>query len=150
MMSHDSAMAKPADSGAMMSHDSGTMDHGKMMEHDQMGGANMMFMGAEGQKASGDYEVTATGGKQQLKLTDDFSVATAPDLYLVLTKDDTPGADALYIGKLKKTAGTQTFDLPKGKDLAGYTKLLVWSKKEKKAVASAEWHATAGKMMEHM
>jgi len=156
MMSHDSSMMSHGDSSMGMSHDSGMMDHGKAMEHDKMmdrdkmGGANMMFMGGEGQTAAGDYEVTETAGKHQLKLTEDFSVAAAPDLYLVLTKGATPGSDGLYIGKLKKTTGAQTFDLPKGKDLSSYSTLLVWSKKEKRAVASAEWHAMSGKMMDHM
>jgi hypothetical protein len=151
MMSHDSGMAMPPDTGMAMSHDS-AMDHGKMMDHGRMGaGASaMMFIGADGQKASGDYELTETGGKRQLKLTDDFSVSAAPDLYLVLAKGATPDGDALYIGKLKKPTGAQTFDLPKDKDLTGYTTLLVWSKKNKQAVASAEWHATSGKMMDHM
>lgn len=151
MMSHDSSMAKPADTGMAMSHDSAMMDHGKMMDHGQMGAdaSAMMFTGADGQKAAGDYELTETAGKRQLKLTDDFSVTTAPDLYLVLAKGATPDADALYVGKLKKTTGAQSFDLPKGKDLRGYSTLLVWSKKNKQAVASAEWHATSGKMMDH-
>jgi electron transfer DM13 len=151
MMSRDSAMSMPGDSGMMMSHDSMTMDHGKMMDHDGMGaGADaMMFMGAEGRKAAGDYALTETGGKQQLTLTKDFSVTEAPDLYLVLANGPTPGADALYVGKLKKASGAQTFELPKGKDLTGYSTLLVWSKKDKRAVASAEWHATSGKMMDH-
>ena len=152
MMSHDSSMAMPADTGMAMSHDSAMMDHGKMMDHGQMGAdaSAMMFMGAEGQKAAGDYELTKAAGKRQLKLTDDFSVTAAPDLYLVLANGATPDAGALYIGKLKKATGAQTFDLPKGKDLSSYTTLLVWSKKNKQAVASAEWHATSGKMMDHM
>jgi len=51
---------------------------------------------------------------------------------------------------LKQEDGSQTYDLPKGKDLSMYTTLLVWSKKEKRAVASAEWHAASGGMMDHM
>ena len=54
------------------------------------------------------------------------------------------------LGKLKKATGGETFELPKGKDLSGYTTLLVWSKKDKRAVASAEWHPTSGKMTDHM
>ena len=38
-------------------------------------GANMMLMGAAGQRAAGDYEITEAEGKQQLTLTDDFAVA---------------------------------------------------------------------------
>ena len=152
MMQHDSAM---------MQHDSAMMDHGQMdgsMKHEQMmgkdsamgAGASMMFMGAAGQKAAGDYQITEADGKQQLKLTDDFAVAAGPDLNLVLANGDTPDKKSLYLGKLKQAAGGQTYDLPKGKDLGAYTTLLVWSKKEKRAVASAEWHPTSGGMMKHM
>ena len=145
-------LAAQQDTG-MMQHDSAMMDHGQMMmDHDSaMGmGANMMFMGAAGQKAAGDYKVTEAGGKRQLELTDDFAVAPAPDLYLVLANGPTPEGGALYLGKLKQTQGRQVYDLPKGKDLTGYTTLLVWSKKDRRAVASAEWHPASGGTMDHM
>ena len=150
MMQHDSTM---------MQHDSTMMDHGSM-SHDQMMGhdsamgmdkdANMMFMGAAGQKAAGDYAITEAGGKQQLTLTDDFSVAQGSDLYLVLANGDTPDKDALWLGKLQHATGAQTYDLPKGKDLGKFTKLLVWSKKEKRATASADWHPAGDGSMGHM
>ncbi|MEO7473900.1 MAG: hypothetical protein ABIY46_01030 [Gemmatimonadales bacterium] len=54
------------------------------------------------------------------------------------------------LGKLKQSHGGQSYDLPKGKDLSGFTHLLVWSKKEKRAVAAAEWHPGTGGAMEHM
>ena len=72
-----------------------------------------------------------------------------PDLYLVLANGSTPDSKALWIGKLKQATGTQSYDLPKGKDLTGYSTLLVYSKKAKQTVASAEWHAS-GKLMDHM
>ena len=154
MMAHDSAMAMPADTGMAMSHDSmmdrgkmshdSMMDRGKMMDHDKMmmdhEGA-MKFTGTDGQKAAGGYQLTETGaGKHQLTLGKDFAATPAPDLYLVLANGSTPDSKALWIGKLKQATGTQTFDLPKGKDLTGYTTLLVYSKKTKQTVASAEWH----------
>jgi hypothetical protein len=154
-------LAAQQDTGMMMQHDSAMMDHGQMdnsMKHDEQmmgkdsamgGGANLMFMGAAGQRAAGDYEITEAEGKQQLKLTDDFAVAAGPDLYLVLANGDTPDKKSLYLGKLKQATGGQAYDLPKGKDLGTYTTLLVWSKKDKRAVASAEWHPTSGGMMEH-
>jgi electron transfer DM13 len=149
------SLAAQQDSG-MMSHDSammdhGTMDHGSMdsgsMDHDD---ANMMFMGAPGQKAGGDYAVADADGKRQITLTGDFAVASAPDLWLVLANGDTPDKDALWVGRLKQATGAQTYDLPKGKDVSGYETLLVWSKKEKRAVASAKWHAPTHGTMEHM
>jgi len=149
MMQHDTAM---------MQHDTtmtdqGSMSHDKMMGHDSaMGmdqGANMMFMGAGGRKAAGDYSIVSAGGKQQLKLTDDFAV-TGSDLYLVLANGDLPDKGALWLGKLQHVAGAQTYDLPKGKDLSAFTKLLVWSKKEKRPAATADWHPEAGGTMQHM
>jgi len=148
MMSHDSMMAMPADTGMAMSHDSAMMmDHDSMMKHAE----GMSFVGANGQKAAGGYLLTETpAGKRQLTLGNDFAVPPGSDLYLVLANGSAPDSKAIWIGKLKQAAGTQTFDLPKGKDLTGYTTLLVYSKKTKQTVASAEWHATSGKTMDHM
>lgn len=154
MMQHDSGMMQH-DSTMM---DQGSMSHEQMMGHDSaMGmdksmdqGASMMFMGATGQKATGDYAITDAGGKQQLTLTDDFSVASGPDLYLVLANGDTPDKGALWLGKLQHATGAQAYDLPKGKDVSKFTKLLVWSKKEKRAAASADWHPAGEGAMGHM
>ncbi len=152
MMKHDSTMMQH-DSSMM---DQGSMSHDQMMVHDSamgMGkdqGASMMFMGAAGQKAAGDYAITQAGGKQQLTLTDDFSVAAGSDLYLVLATGDAPDKGAVWLGKLQRATGAQTYDLPKGKDLSKFTKLLVWSKKEKRAAASADWHPASGGSMGHM
>lgn len=149
MMQHDSTV---------MQHDSSMMDRDSM-SHDQVGhdsamgmdksmgkGANMMFMGAAGQKATGDYAITEADGKQRLTLTEDFSVASGSDLYLVLANGDTPDKGAIWLGKLQHPTGAQTYGLPKGKDLSEFTKLLIWSKKEKRAAASADWHPAGGSM----
>ena len=154
MMPHDSTMMQH-DSTMM---DQGSMSHDQMMGHDSaMGmekgmdkGANMMFMGAAGQKAAGDYAITDVGGKQQLTLTDDFSVTSGSDLYLVLANGDTPDKGAVWLGKLQHATGGQTYDLPKGKDLSKFTRLLVWSKKEKRAAAAADWHPAGDGAMGHM
>lgn len=142
----------------MMAHDSAMMDHGesmdKMMDHDTAGGMAMhddrMFMGASGEKAAGDYEVVDAGGKRQLKLDDSFSVAEGLDLYLVLANGNAADEGSLFLGKLKRGRGAQVYDLPEGKDLTGYSTLLVWSKKDQRALASAAWHVGGGGAMEHM
>jgi hypothetical protein len=146
MMSHDSMMAMPADTGMAMSHDSMMMHHGNMMKPEE----GMSFTGAGGQEAAGGYALAENpGGKRQLTLGNDFSVTPGSDRYLVLANGSAPDSKALWIGKLKQASGTQTYDLPKGKDLSGFTTLLIYSKKTKQTVASAQWHATSGKMMEH-
>src|SRR5262245_44379857 len=138
MTAHDTGMM--AHDTGMMAHDTGMMDHGMMKDEAMDSGGNMMFMGADGAKASGDYTIVDAGGRRRLTLTSDFAVADAPDLYLLLSSGPTDKG-ALTLGKLKRPAAGQSFDLPKGKDLSGYTTLVVWSKKEKRAVATAEWHA---------
>jgi len=141
MMAHDTGMM--AHDTGMMAHDTGMMkDEGMKMGH----GETMMFSGAGGAKATGDYEIVDVGGRKRLTLTPDFAVADAPDLYLLLSSGPTDKG-ALTLGKLKRPAAGQSFDLPKGKDLGRYTTLVVWSKKEKRAVATADWHATGN--MEH-
>lgn len=149
----------------MMAHDTAMMDHGaamgdrmggdETMDHDSAGGMmarhdDRMFLGSSGEKAAGDYQVVEAGGKRQLKLNDEFAVADGRDLYLVLANGNTADDGSLFLGKLKQRNGAQVYDLPKGKDLSGYTTLLVWSKKDQRALASAEWYAEDGGTMEHM
>jgi hypothetical protein len=140
MMAHDTGMM--AHDTGMMAHDTGMMAHDTgMMKEEGMGeGRSMTFMGADGAKASGGYQIADVGGRRRLTLGQDFTVPDSPDLVLLLSSGPTD-KDALTLGKLKKPAAGQSFDLPKGKDLGKYTTLLVWSKKEKRAVATAEWHA---------
>ena len=64
----------------------------------------------------------------------------------MLSAGDTPDRNALDLGKLKKSQGGQSYDLPQGKDLSKYRKLLIWSKKLNRPVASAELHASGGEM----
>lgn len=147
---HDSAMMKH--DTAMMHADSGMMESGMVKkDHEMMGHEgmepNMMFMGAAGHKAAGDYEIAEVNGKQQIKLTPDFGVESAPDLYLVLATSNTPDARSVYVAKLKSARGSQSYDIPGGTDLSKYTKLLVWSKKSNTLIASADL-ASSGHMMQ--
>lgn len=147
---HDSAMMKH--DPAMMNADSGMMESGMMKKNHEMMGheamePNMMFMGAAGHKAAGDYEIAKVNGKQQIKLTPDFGVDKAPDLYLVLATSETPDAQSVYVAKLKSATGSQSYDIPMGTDLSKYTKLLVWSKKSNALIASADL-ASSGHMMQ--
>jgi Electron transfer DM13 len=147
MMKHDTTMTMGHDS-AMMGHDSGMagMKDEHMMGKDGMA-PNMMFMSAESHKAAGDYEIVENKGKQQIKLTPDFSVDQAPDTYLVLATSDQPDDHSVYLGKVRNPKGSQTFDVPKGTDLSKFSKLLVWSKKTGTLLGSADL-AASGHMME--
>ncbi len=117
----------------------GTMQH-------EGAASSMMFMGTGSHKAAGDYEIVEADGKRQITFTDDFSVGEAPDLHVVLSVGETADHDALDLGKLVRRQGTQTYELPASADLARYHKVLVWSRKLNRAVASAELPATGGSM----
>jgi hypothetical protein len=136
-----------------MQHEGATMGHDQMSEHDQMsrkeggpGASSMMFMGTGSHKAAGDYEIVEADGKRQIRFTDDFSVGDAPDLHVVLSVGETADHDALDLGKLERRQGRQTYELPASADLARYHKLLIWSRKLNRAVASAELPAAGGSM----
>ena len=139
-----------AHDSATMPHETGMMKNDSMMNHEPMGhdamAPNMMFMAAGGHKAAGDYEIVNANGKQQIKLTDDFAVDNAPDTYLVLAMGDQPDAQSVFVAKLKSATGGQVYDLPKGTDLSKYTKLIIWSKKTRSLLASADL-AASGQMM---
>lgn len=136
-MQHDSAM---------MHEDSGMMDKSEMGH--AMETPNLMFMGAGKRKASGDYEIVDAKGKQTIKFTQDFAVEPAPDTYLVLAASDQPDAQSLYLAKLKKPIGSQSYDVPKGTDFSKYSKLLIWSKKSHALLASADLAASGHMMMD--
>jgi len=151
MMDHGAGMSK----GEMMDHDSGMMKsdgmgmaHEGAMGHETME-PNRMFMGASGHKAAGDYAIEESGGRTRITLTPDFAVDNDGDAYLVLSAADTPGEDALWLGKVKSRKAGQSFTLPKGTDLSHYRKVLVWSKKSASALASADLGSEGGMMMEH-
>jgi hypothetical protein len=142
MMAKDTgAMAKDHE---MMGHDS-MMGHEGMMGHDSMA-ADMMFMGAGEHKAAGDYTIEEKNGKQQITLTADFAVEPAGDTWLVLANGDAPDAGSVYVAKLKSPKGAQAYTVPKGTDLSKYTKLVVWSKKSKSLLASADLSVGGGRM----
>jgi hypothetical protein len=144
MMSHHSSMSH--EESGMMAHDSGMMRHDNAMD-----GGSTMFTGSGGQKASGEYEIVESdGGKQRLNLKPGFAVPAAPELYLVLANGPSADGSALCLGKLESTTGAQAVDLPQGKDLTAYSTLLVWSKKEKRAVATAKWQVTSKRVTNAM
>ncbi len=131
MMAHDSmgkdAMAKDGMSKDAMGHDSGMA----MAPHGMIGGA-------EGHKASGAFEITTANGKSQVKLGDDFSVEKGPDVYVLLSRSEKGGqSGSVNLGKLKKFSGAQTFDVPAGTELSGFSHLVLWCKKYDVNMATA-------------
>ena len=74
------------------------------------------FSGAEGHKAKGSYEVVTSNGKSELKLGKDFSLERGPDVYVVLSPSErVPAQGALYLGRLTRFSGEQSFAVPDGR-----------------------------------
>jgi hypothetical protein len=132
--------------GTSMGHD-GVTQHDRMSKEEDVAATHgMMFMGAGSERATGDYEIVEVSGRRQIRFTDDFSVGDAPELHVVLSVGKHADHDALDLGKLQRRQGAQAYDLPADADLGYYHELLIWSKKLKRAVASAELPAPGGSM----
>jgi len=160
-MGHDS-MSSPAMGKDAMSHDAmgrDSMGGGDAMGHDAMGGPDGAmhhdamaaprgtFAGAGGRRVSGSFTVIAEGGRSRIRLSDDFSLPQADDVYLVLTSGTgAPGNGSVNLGELARPSGAQAFDLPAGTDLAHFDRLVLWSKKDKAVLASAELAERGGMM----
>ncbi len=136
-----------------MTKDSAMAKDDKMMAKDAMIKEKMMaphgaFAGAEGHKAAGAFEIVPSNGKQQLKLSDDFSVDKGPDVYVVLSP--TPrvsDGSSVYLGKVKKFKGAQSFDIPAHTDLTAYRHVVLWCKKYSVSMGAAD--LAAGDAMPH-
>jgi len=135
-----------ADSANGMAHDA--------MSHEAMGHSAMAmsqsphgsFTPAGGRKVSGGFEVVTENWKQVLRLTQDFSLGRTPDAYVVLSR--TPGVDeqSVYLGRVESTSNGATFAIPAGTDLASFSRVVIWSKKLKAAVADAPLTTGEGAM----
>lgn len=137
---------------ALLAQDDGAMkeDHDAMQD---AGAKNMMgppaegaFTGANGHTAAGTVHILGEKGKRQLHFTADFTADKAPDTYVTLANGPTPDrGTSTTVAKLTRFKGEQTFDLPAGIDPARYTHVILWSKKQGKALGHAELHAAGMK-----
>ncbi|MEO8227258.1 MAG: DM13 domain-containing protein [Gemmatimonadota bacterium] len=142
-----------AQSSRKTAKDTGMMAHGSMGK-DAMAKDGMampphgMIGGAGGHKASGAFEITTTDGKSQVKLGDDFSVEKGPDVYVLLSRSAKGGqSGSVNLGKLMKFSGAQTFDVPAGTKLSGFSHLVLWCKKYNVTMATASL-ASSGDAMQ--
>jgi pentapeptide MXKDX repeat protein len=141
MAGHDAAMSHDA------MGDGSSMGLGAM-GHDAMpAAAHGAFVGAAGRKVAGSFTVVTEGGRSRVQLSDDFRAPRGSGVYLVLTKGSgAPDDGAVYLGELTRAAGAQTFDLPAGTDIGRFDRLVLWSRKDKIALGSAELAAGGGMM----
>ena len=141
-------LAAQSDTSHQMAHDAmahDTMAHdGKAMSKSPHGS----FTGVNKHKTSGGFEVVTANDKQEIRLTPDFSLDQAPDVYLVLSTSVTVDGKSLYVGRLRNFSGVSTFSLPAGTDLARYSHLVLWCKKFSVALGDASLE-TGDAMMHH-
>lgn len=125
-------------------HESGAMD---MMEPPAEG----TFTGANGHEAMGTVHLLDAKGKRQLHFTADFVADKVPDTYVTLANGPTPEEGAsTAVAKLTSFKGEQIFDLPAGTEPGRYTHVILWSRKQGKAVGQAELHAAGMEMDDAM
>lgn len=138
--------------GTLLAQEDGAMtkDQDAMQDSGAKGmmgpSAEGAITGANGHMAAGTVHVLDAKGKRQLHFTADFAVDKAPDTYVTLANGTTPEQGAsTTVAKLTRFKGEQTFDLPAGTEPARYTHVILWSKKQGKALGQAELHAAGMK-----
>jgi pentapeptide MXKDX repeat protein len=131
-MQHDEMKKDAMGKGdAMGKDDAMAMDHGMaMLPHGT-------FSGTDGHKAGGSFSLASEGGKTVLKLGTDFWADTGPDVNVALSSGPTVSEGAVFLGKLSKGSGAQTFEVPAGTDLRRFSHVVLWSKKDKAAYGDA-------------
>ena len=128
-------------------------DTSHAMAHDAMDATGMSksphgsFTGLNSHRASGSFEIITTRGKQELRLSSDFSLDKAPDVYVLLSPSTTDGKP-VYLGKLQRLSGPSTFGIPNGTDLAAFSHVVLWCKKFSVTLANAPLNA-GDAMMHH-
>jgi hypothetical protein len=132
-----------------------SMANDKAMAGKNMTGDKMMmsptgtFKGVKNHPASGSYAVVGTGKDRKLEFGDNFKMEAAPDVYVVLAKGMmAKDAGSLELGKLKKSEGRQSVAIPESANLANYTTVLLWSKKDNMVMGEAALgdHGAMGSM----
>ena len=79
-------------------------------------------------KGTGPVEVVEAGGKRFVRFAD-VTIQNGPDLHVYLgrgTGGQYDDARDLYLGALKATIGSFTYELPTSTDLADYRSVVVW------------------------
>lgn len=116
-----------------------SMSNDKAMASDKMMATGMKgtFSGAMNHSVSGSYALTGSGKERKLEFGNDFRMDKASDVYVMLGKGMMKDQGSLELGKLKKTDGAQSYDIPESANLASYSTVLLWSKKDKAVVGEA-------------
>jgi Electron transfer DM13 len=137
------AMAEPTEA---MAEPTEAMADATEMMHEDMATLTGMFVKEE-VPASGSYTLDPAAG--QLVFSDDFTVSTGPDLYIILSGASDLSVDyvafgqmvvkepKVTLGALASPSGGQTYTVPEGTDLSQYHSIVVWCQSFNVAFAAA-------------
>jgi hypothetical protein len=129
-----------------MGMEKGTMGMDKMADEMGMAAPGTM-MGTEGHRVTGSVTVKEADGKSEVHLGDDFSVPSAKDLEVVLSRSPNGSPDGVVkLGKLKKANGAQSYPIPAGTSVSEFSHLVLWSTKDKAMVATVSLAPTGDVM----
>lgn len=137
-------LAAQADTSHAMAHDAMAHDDAAAMGKSPHG----TFTGLSNHRSSGGFEIVTTNGEHELRLSPDFSLDQAPDVYVVLSASTAVDSKSLYLGRLRKLSGPSTFSIPSGTDLGSFSHVVLWCKKFSVALADASLEA-GDAMMHH-
>lgn len=128
-----------------------SMSNDKGMAGDKMMamGTKGTFSGAMNHSVSGSYAVVGSGKDRKLEFGSDFRVDKGSDVYVILGKGMTRDQGSLELGKLKKLDGAQSYNIPESADLASYSSVLLWSRKDNAVVGEAMMGHDAMGSMDH-
>ena len=122
----------------------GSMGAGMAMDKDKMD------HGAMGMKEPAALSVH--DGKLMLMISHDFTMRGSPDAIVYLAKDGKVDGTAMELGRLRVTGGDGSFTIRDQKRAMGYNTVVLYSKSQKLAVATAPLAPMAphdGAMMGH-
>ncbi len=103
-----------------------------------MAEAGGVFVGVDGHGAEGHYRLEYAEGRWTIHLEEDFGSDRVPDAYVVLGhQPDTIDESVLFVAKLERNKGAQSYQLPEGVDPSAFNYLLVWCKRFSVGIGAA-------------
>lgn len=74
---------------------------------------------------TGSVEIQTTDTRQILRISDDFTISSGPDLYIHFGKDGTY-VETARVARLSKLSGKQEYEIPDSIDPTMYNEVWIW------------------------
>ena len=100
--------------------------------------AGGVFVGVDGHGAEGHYRLEYAEDRWTIHLEEDFRSDRVPDAYVVLGhQPDTIDESVLFVAKLERSKGAQSYQLPEGVDPGAFHYLLIWCRRFSVGIGAA-------------